>query len=111
MERPAFLRLIAQYFRSHRIVGILGPRQCGKTTLVRDYIAARRGGRLHHHDRRGDGDAGPVHYFDLEDPEHLARLTDPKLALESRKLTHLYHQEPRSSGNSVRFRRFSHVTD
>jgi len=83
MERPAFLRLIAQYFRSHRIVGILGPRQCGKTTLVRDYIAARRGGRLHHHDRRGDGDAGPVHYFDLEDPEHLARLTDPKLALES----------------------------
>jgi len=24
-------------FRSHPTVGILGPRQCGKTTLARDY--------------------------------------------------------------------------
>jgi len=83
MERPAFLNLIGQYFRNHPIVGILGPRQCGKTTLARECIAALRSGRIHYHDRRDGGDAGPVHYFDLEDPEHLARLTDPKLALES----------------------------
>ena len=80
MERAAFLSRIARYFRSHRIVGILGPRQCGKTTLARDHIAtlgseAFAGG--------GHGDGARVHYFDLEDPEHLSRLTDPKLALES----------------------------
>ena len=51
------------------MVGILGPRQCGKTTLARDHIAARS--------------ERPVHYFDLEDPDHLNRLADPKLALES----------------------------
>ena len=50
------------------MVGILGPRQCGKTTLARDYVAAQS-------DRR-------IHYFDLEDPDHLNRLADPKLALE-----------------------------
>ncbi len=88
MKRPIFLDQIARYFRNHPIVGILGPRQCGKTTLARHYIGTLRDGRrrLHHHvhrhDRRG-GAAGPVHYFDLEDPEHLARLTEPRLALES----------------------------
>ena len=50
------------------MVGILGPRQCGKTTLARDYIATLP--------------EQQVHYFDLEDPEHLSRLADPKLALE-----------------------------
>lgn len=49
------------------MVGILGPRQCGKTTLARDFIRTLRNKR--------------IHYFDLEDPEHLNRLSDPKLAL------------------------------
>ncbi len=39
------------------MVGILGPRQCGKTTLARDYLAART--------------EPQIHYFDLEDPDHL----------------------------------------
>ncbi len=69
MDRLVFLGRIETLFRSHPMVGILGPRQCGKTTLARDYIGALS-------DRR-------VHYFDLEDPEHLNRLADPKLALES----------------------------
>ena len=61
-------------------MGILGPRQCGKTTPARDHIAslgieASAGG--------GHGDGARVHYFDLEDPAHLTRLTDPGLALES----------------------------
>ena len=61
-------------------MGILGPRQCGKTTVARDHIAtlgneASAGG--------GRGNGARVHYFDLEDPEHLNRLTDAKLALES----------------------------
>ena len=80
MERAEFLSRITRYFRSHPIVGILGPHQCGKTTLARRHIAALAsevvpGG--------GHGDGGRVHYFDLEDPEHLNRLADPKLALES----------------------------
>ncbi len=50
------------------MVGILGPRQCGKTTLARDYI--------------GTLTDEQVNYFDLEDPEHLNRLSDPRLALD-----------------------------
>lgn len=49
------------------IVSITGLRQSGKTTLARGYAA---------------GQAGPVHYFDLEDPRSLARLREPMLALE-----------------------------
>ena len=71
MERAAFLGQIARLFRSHPMVGILGPRQCGKTTLARDYIDALSGSEPR------------VHYFDLEDPGHLNRLADPMLALES----------------------------
>ena len=68
MQRAVFLRRIGEYFQSHPMVGILGPRQCGKATLARDYLATLSG--------------EPVHYFDLEDPERLQRLQDPKLTLE-----------------------------
>ncbi len=67
MKRTTFLRRIRECFRSHPMVGILGPRQCGKTTLAQDFIRTLRNKR--------------IHYFDLEDPEHLNRLSDPKLAL------------------------------
>lgn len=67
MKRIAFLQQVRACFRTHPIVGILGPRQCGKTTLARDYIATQR--------------KEQTHYFDLEDPEHLNQLSDPKLAL------------------------------
>ncbi|MCY4215226.1 MAG: ATP-binding protein [Gammaproteobacteria bacterium] len=74
MERKAFLGKVGDYFRSHPMVGILGPRQCGKTTLAREYVASLRSSTPER--RRA------IHYFDLEDPEHLNRLADPKLALE-----------------------------
>jgi len=48
------------------VVGIIGPRQIGKTTLAR--LLARRW-------------KGPVTVFDLEDPGDAARLQDPLLAL------------------------------
>lgn len=67
MQRAAFLERIETLFRSHPTVGILGPRQCGKTTLARDYV--KSSGRRW------------VHYFDLEDPEDLARLDDARLTL------------------------------
>ena len=47
-----------------RIVAILGPRQCGKTTLARQFVPP-------------DSTA----YFDLEDPLTLARLDEPMTAL------------------------------
>lgn len=50
--------------RRSRVVALLGPRQCGKTTLAREFVAA---------------DA--LNYFDLEDPSNLARLSEPETAL------------------------------
>ncbi len=68
MERPVFRGRISEYFRTHPVVGILGPRQSGKTTLARAYIEAST-------------DDMPVHYFDLEDPEHINRLEEAQLTL------------------------------
>jgi predicted AAA+ superfamily ATPase len=48
------------------VVAILGARQVGKTTLAREYAGTV---------------AGPVHHFDLEDPDDLARIAEPMLAL------------------------------
>ncbi|MCK7515194.1 MAG: ATP-binding protein [Desulfobacterales bacterium] len=52
------------------MVGIIGARQVGKTTLARAF-AARTGKK--------------VVYYDLENPEDLARLTDPMLVLKQHK--------------------------
>ncbi|MGI9250099.1 MAG: ATP-binding protein [Pseudohongiellaceae bacterium] len=79
MRREVFLRQIDTCFQSHPIVGILGPRQCGKTTLARDYIKPNG---LSETAAKAPADE-QVHYFDLEDPDHLNSLSDPKLALES----------------------------
>lgn len=68
MERNDFLKEIEAKFRVNPVVAILGPRQCGKTTLARMY--ANNLGAL------------PVNHFDLEDPIDLARLANPKLTLE-----------------------------
>ena len=46
------------------VVAIIGPRQCGKTTLARQLVSA-----------------GSANYFDLEDPVSLARLDQPLTAL------------------------------
>jgi hypothetical protein len=50
--------------RANPIVTLLGPRQCGKTTLARQLTRA-----------------GAAHYFDLEDPVAEARLAEPMTAL------------------------------
>lgn len=51
-----------------RIVALLGPRQCGKTTLARQFVPA-----------------DSLNYFDLEDAASLARLSEPHTALGSLK--------------------------
>lgn len=71
MERTSYIREIDGRFASAKVVGLLGPRQVGKTTLARMYC--RQQGI--------DPDNSP-NYFDLENPLHLTRLQSPMLALQ-----------------------------
>jgi predicted AAA+ superfamily ATPase len=41
IKRPEPLARIEQRFRANPVVLLLGPRQCGKTTLAREFAAAR----------------------------------------------------------------------
>ena len=66
IERKEHLRRLRSLMRQFPVVGILGARQVGKTTLARQLVETHR---------------GPVTYFDLESTEDLARLADPMLAL------------------------------
>jgi len=70
LPRSHYLEGIERVFRGHPICGLLGPRQCGKTTLARQYI---------------DNYKGEVHYYDLEDPDDLSVFNNPKLVLEHLK--------------------------
>ena len=65
IERSAIHEAILKGIENSPGVALLGPRQCGKTTLARE-IAARDGGRI----------------FDLENPEDAAALENPVLALQ-----------------------------
>jgi predicted AAA+ superfamily ATPase len=66
-KRKQYLDAIATGLAEAPIVILLGPRQCGKTTLARDF-AANRSDSI---------------FFDLENPRDFARLSDPFLALEN----------------------------
>ncbi len=66
IERTARLAELRRQLRQFRVVGLLGARQVGKTTLAREVAAAFRGQTTH---------------FDLERPEDVARLREPELAL------------------------------
>jgi hypothetical protein len=66
IRRVGHLQRLSTLLREFPVVGLLGPRQVGKTTLARALARQRR---------------GPVTYFDLEHPTDLARLGDPMLAL------------------------------
>ncbi len=68
LERSLFFNRIKENFNIHSVTALLGPRQCGKTTLAKQYAEHVK---------------GLVTLFDLEDPTHLLRLETPKLALEN----------------------------
>lgn len=68
IERTKELTLLARKLEVTPAVAILGPRQCGKTTLAHQFS------RRHPKSK--------VHLFDLEDPKDLAKLENPTLALE-----------------------------
>ena len=63
--RSQWQQAIDRVLSRSRVAILAGPRQCGKTTLARQFVAE---------------DA--VNYFDLEDPLSLARLDEPMTALE-----------------------------
>lgn len=65
IERPELIRRIETAFRSNPVVLLLGPRQCGKTTLARQFAKKHK-----------------AEYFDLESPADWARLAQPMTALE-----------------------------
>ncbi len=67
MKRSAFENKAREAFLVTPVVAILGPRQCGKTTLAKIFR---------------DQTGGEAHRFDLEDPIDLARLENPLLTLE-----------------------------
>ena len=62
LPRPRELEAVRARLRRVPITALLGPRQCGKTTLAQSLKAE--------------------HFFDLEDPRSLARLDEPQTALE-----------------------------
>lgn len=64
IPRAADMGLIRAALRRSRVVALIGPRQCGKTTLARQFVPA-----------------DSLNYFDLEDPASLARLSEPETVL------------------------------
>jgi len=68
INRKTDMELVQAALKRSRVVALLGPRQCGKTTLARQFVAA-----------------DSLNYFDLEDPPSLARLTEPNTALRPLK--------------------------
>ena len=64
IERPGPTARIRHALRRQRVVALVGPRQCGKTTLARTLVREES-----------------PNYFDLEDAHSLARLAEPMTAL------------------------------
>jgi predicted AAA+ superfamily ATPase len=62
IDREARVTQLRELLAYSPVVAILGPRQCGKTTLAKVIDA--------------------THYFDLENPRDLARLENPQTTLE-----------------------------
>ncbi|MEI8296041.1 MAG: AAA family ATPase, partial [Alphaproteobacteria bacterium] len=63
IQREHYLRQIKEAFEMHSVCALLGPRQCGKTTLAKQYAK----------------DLSSFHVFDLENPQDLAMLASPSI--------------------------------
>lgn len=70
IDRKRDGKKLVSLLKRHPVVGIIGARQVGKTTLARSLSGHIRSTSF---------------YFDLENPEDLARLADPMLALKGLK--------------------------
>ncbi|MBI3015951.1 MAG: ATP-binding protein [Candidatus Tectomicrobia bacterium] len=70
IDRHREVNTLSALLKRHRVVGIIGARQVGKTTLARSLLKQIRGNST---------------YYDLENPEDLARLADPMYTLKGLK--------------------------
>ncbi len=68
VKRSTLLLKLKKALGRSRVVALIGPRQCGKTTIARQLLDPRS-----------------LNYFDLEDPVSLARLDEPMTALSGLK--------------------------
>jgi uncharacterized protein len=68
IDRKNLSRHVRSALRRSRVVALIGPRQCGKTTLAQQLL-----------------NADSPNYFDLEDPSSLSRLNEPLTALRDLK--------------------------
>jgi hypothetical protein len=66
VARPRALARVREALAENPVCALLGPRQCGKTTLARQAAGGRRG----------------VHFFDLETAVARRQLAEPELTLE-----------------------------
>lgn len=66
LERPEYMEKLSTAIGRSPVTAILGPRQCGKTTLARLYGGGKK-----------------AEYFDLESQPDLQRLQNPELVLGS----------------------------
>lgn len=64
IDRPDYLKQLSTALRRSPVVAILGPRQCGKTTIARRFESSES-----------------IEYFDLESQPDLQRLQNPELVL------------------------------
>lgn len=69
-KRDRYIQELYEAFEVHPVIALLGPRQCGKTTLARLF--------QHMYEKKI-----PFTYFDLEDPRDIAKLSTPMLNLEN----------------------------
>lgn len=70
LDRKDYLNKISNALQQFKVCALLGPRQCGKTTLALRYT--------NYLQQQGKS----FHFFDLEDPDHLNALDNPKLVFE-----------------------------
>ena len=68
IERKTDIAMVRRALGRSSVVALLGARQCGKTTLARELVPPHS-----------------LNYFDLEDPQSLARLSEPDTALRPLK--------------------------
>ncbi len=64
IQRTTLTEAVSRALARSRVTILVGPRQCGKTTLAREFLSE-----------------ASANYFDLEDPASLARLDEPMTAL------------------------------
>jgi predicted AAA+ superfamily ATPase len=68
IDRTHLRQILQKKLDANRVVALIGPRQCGKTTLAREFVSP-----------------SSVNYFDLEDPLSLMLLDQPMTALQDLK--------------------------